>query len=358
MDNTNKKEAQKPIIAISAGDPNGVSYEVILKSLAHPHILEICVPIIYGNMQALKKHLQLLDKEMATMPFRVIENADKPDPNKINVINCYDDSLPIEIGKSTPDAGRASYLSLVRACEDLKAHRSDALVTAPINKENIQSENFHYSGHTEYLTQLFSADGKSLMMMVNEKMRVALVSNHVAISQVPAAITEENILQKISLLNKTLQDDFRIRRPRIAVLALNPHAGDGGLLGNEEQTIIAPAIQKAKEQNIFAYGPYPSDGFFGAGDYTHFDAVLSMYHDQGLTAFKTLDMQGVNFTAGLNIIRTSPDHGTAYAIAGKNEADPTSFRNALYMAIDLVAIRAENKELHANVMQTEQEEQA
>lgn len=355
MDNTNKEVRRKPVVAITAGDPNGIGYEVILKSLAHPHLLELCIPVVYGNMQVMKQHLQLLDKDLPTMPFRSIEQVSQVEQNKINVINCYADSLPLEIGKSTREAGIASYQSLARACEDIKQQLVDALVTAPINKENIQSEEFKYSGHTEYLTHLFSASGQSLMMMVSERVRIALVSTHVSLSQVPEMVTEDNIMQKLTLLNRTLQDDFRIRRPRIAVLSLNPHAGDGGLLGKEEETIIIPAIKQARDNGILAFGPYSSDGFFGAGDYIHFDAILSMYHDQGLTAFKTLDMQGVNYTAGLDIIRTSPDHGTAYSIAGKNTADPTSFRNALYMAIDMVGIRAENRVLRANAMRSEPE---
>lgn len=355
MDNTNKEVRRKPVIAITAGDPNGIGYEVILKSLAHPHLLELCIPVVYGNMQVMKQHLQLLDKDFPIMPFRSIEQVGQAEQNKINVINCYADSLPLEIGKSTREAGVASYQSLARACEDIKQQLVDALVTAPINKENIQAEDFQYSGHTEYLTHLFSASGQSLMMMVSERMRIALVSTHVSLSQVPEMVTEENIMQKLTLLNRTLKDDFRIRRPRIAVLSLNPHAGDGGLLGTEEESIIIPAIKQATDNGILAFGPYSSDGFFGAGDYTHFDAILSMYHDQGLTAFKTLDMQGVNYTAGLDIIRTSPDHGTAYSIAGKNEADPTSFRNALYMAIDMVGIRAESRVLQANAMRSESE---
>lgn len=358
MDNTNEKKTaqRKPVVAITTGDPNGIGYEVMLKSLAHPHILEICTPVIYGNLQVMKKHLQLLDKEMQTMQFNLIGQADQAEQGKINLIKCYADDLPLNIGTSTQEGGLASYQALARACEDIKQGLADALVTAPINKENIQSEQFQYSGHTEYLTHIFSDTDQSLMMMVSEQMRIALVSNHVAISKVPLFITEDNILQKLTLLNKTLQSDFRIRRPRIAVLALNPHAGDGGLLGTEEQNIIIPAIRKAKEAGIMAFGPYSADGFFGAGDYTHFDAILGMYHDQGLIPFKTLNMQGVNFTAGLRIIRTSPDHGTAYSIAGKNGADATSFRNALYMAIDLVATRDENKELEAKAMHKETKE--
>lgn len=354
MDNTKDKSKQpaKPVIAITAGDPNGIGYEVIIKALSHPHILELCTPVLYGNVPVARKHMQLLDKEMQTLQFNLVAHAGEAEQGKINLVKCYADDFPLSIGKCTKEAGEAAYQSLANACEDLKQQRVVALVTAPINKENIQSEHFHYSGHTEYLTEQFSATGDSLMMMVSEQMRIALVCNHVAISKVPLFITEEHILQKLSLLNNTLQSDFCIRRPRIAVLALNPHAGDGGLLGQEEQNIIMPAIKKAYDSGIMAFGPYSADGFFGAGEYSHFDAVLGMYHDQGLIPFKTLDMQGVNFTAGLNIIRTSPDHGTAYAIAGKNQADAMSFRNALYMAIDLVKRRKENKALQEHAMKS------
>ncbi|MCM1033998.1 MAG: 4-hydroxythreonine-4-phosphate dehydrogenase PdxA [Paludibacter sp.] len=347
------QSAAKPIIAITAGDPNGVGYEILLKAVSHPHILEICRPVVYGNIQVARKHLQYMDEEMQNLQFNLIDSPRKAANGKISFINCYADNLPLNIGKSTKEAGEASYLSLQRACKDIQEGNADALVTAPINKENIQSEQFTYSGHTEYLTHLFAGGHDSLMMMVSDQMRVALVCNHVALSKVPLFITEERILAKLDVLNRTLQNDFTIRKPRIAVLALNPHAGDNGLIGKEEQDIIKPAIEKAQANGVMAFGPYSADGFFGAGHYRSFDAVLGMYHDQGLIPFKSLDMSGVNFTAGLDIIRTSPDHGTAYALAGKNEADATSFQHALYMAIDLIRTRAQNKELHASILQVE-----
>lgn len=339
----------KPIIAISSGDPNGIGYEVILKTIAHPHILEICTPVVYGNLQMAKQHLQFLDEEYHKMQFNLIDDISKAATDKLNFINCHDE-LPITPGKSNKDAGRASLQALGRACKDIHQGKAHALVTAPINKENIQSEKFHYSGHTEYLTHVFGGGKDSLMMMVSDQMRVALVCNHVALKDVPNYITEDRIIAKLEVLNLTLKNDFSIERPRIAVLSLNPHAGDNGLLGTEEQDIIIPAIKKANEQNIWAFGPYSSDGFFGAGRFMQFDAVLAMYHDQGLAPFKTLDMSGVNFTAGLSIIRTSPDHGTAYELVGKNQANEMSFRNALYMAIDLVATRQANKVLQENKM--------
>jgi len=344
MDNTNKL----PIIAITSGDPNGVGYEIILKAVSDPHICEICTPIIYGNQHIAKQHLHLLDEEMHNLQLTVIDNAQKFQKGKVNIINCYADSVPLQIGESTEEGGKASLAALSRATDDLKAGLVNAIVTAPINKENIQSEQFRFSGHTEYLTKRFAEGHDSLMMMVSDMMRVALVCNHVPLSKVPEYITKERILNKLEVLNETLKDDFRVGKPRIAVLALNPHAGDNGLLGTEEKEIIKPAVEEANKRGIWAFGPYSADGFFGAGKYSHFDAVLGMYHDQGLIPFKSLDMAGVNFTAGLKVIRTSPDHGTAYEIAGKNQADASSMRNALYLAIDLLRTRAENEELRKN----------
>lgn len=338
----------KPIIAITAGDINGVSYEIILKTIFHPHILEICTPVLYGNVSIAKQHAALLDEEFRTPQGVIVSDARKVQAGKVNVITCYGDDTPLNMGHSTQDAGRASLASLKRACADLQQGYVHALVTAPINKENIQADDFRFSGHTEYLTHLFGGKEESLMMMVSDMLKVALVCNHVPISKVPEMITKERIIKKLTILNQALTNDFSIRKPRIAVLALNPHAGDGGLIGTEEQEIIKPAIVEANKQGIQAFGPYSADGFFGSGHFAHFDAILAMYHDQGLIPFKSMDMNGVNFTAGLNIIRTSPDHGVAYDRAGKNIASPLSFRNALTMAIDLLAQRALNKEINAN----------
>ena len=278
----------------------------------------------------------------------IITDARKVQEGKVNVITCYPDDTPLEIGKSTEAAGKASLASLKRACGDLQQGLVHALVTAPINKANIQSDEFRFSGHTEYLTHLFGAGEKSLMMMVSDALKVALVCNHVPISKVAESITVERIINKLTILNNALKNDFSIRQPRIAVLALNPHAGDGGLLGKEEQEIIIPAIAEANKQGILTFGPYSADGFFGSGHFAHFDAILAMYHDQGLIPFKSMDMNGVNFTAGLNIIRTSPDHGVAYDLAGKNKASEQSFRNALYAALEIMKQRAMNKEINAN----------
>ena len=347
----------KPTIAITAGDINGVGYEIILKAIADPHICEICRPILYGNAKIARLHAQTLGEDYTKLQFNIIDSPRQTKDGRLNLISCYPDDTPVQFGVSTPEAGKASFAALERACADLRQGVVDALVTAPINKENIQSELFHFSGHTEYLTSTFGDGKESLMMMVSDMMRVALVCNHVPIARVPQMITEERILAKLAVLNHTLQDDFTIEKPRIAVLALNPHAGDNGLIGKEEQEIIKPAIDKANEQGIWAFGPYSADGFFGSGRFTQFDAVLAMYHDQGLVPFKTLDMNGVNYTAGLSIVRTSPDHGTAYDLAGKNEAKAYSFSHALYMAIDILHTRAQNKELKKNPLPFEPHEE-
>ena len=343
----------KPTIAITAGDINGVGYEIILKSLINPHICEICRPIVYGNAKVARQHMQTLDEEYRNIQWNIIQDPKQAKDGRLNLISCYGDETPVQLGVSTTEAGQASLKSLQRACQDLKNGLVHAIVTAPINKDNIQSDAFRYSGHTEYLTQQFGEGKDSLMMMISERMRVALVCNHTPIAKVAATITEERILSKLAVLNDTLKKDFTCRKPRIAVLALNPHAGDNGLIGEEETNIIRPAVAKAQEQGIWAFGPYSADGFFGAGQYNHFDAVLAMYHDQGLAPFKALDMSGVNFTAGLPVVRTSPDHGTAYNLAGKNEADATSMLHAIYAAIDVLRRREENEKLLANQLVVE-----
>ena len=346
----------KPIIAITAGDINGVGYEIIIKSLASPHICEICRPIVYGNAKVARQHMQTLDEEYRNIQWNIIQDPKQAKDGRLNLISCYGDDTPVQLGVSTQEAGQASLKSLQRACQDLKNGLVHAIVTAPINKDNIQSDAFRYSGHTEYLTQQFGEGKDSLMMMISDRMRVALVCNHTPIAKVAETITEERILSKLVVLNETLKKDFTCRKPRIAVLALNPHAGDNGLIGEEETNIIRPAVAKAQEQGIWAFGPYSADGFFGAGQYNHFDAVLAMYHDQGLAPFKALDMSGVNFTAGLPVVRTSPDHGTAYNLAGKNEADATSMLHAIYAAIDILRQREENEKLLANQLVVEVKE--
>ncbi len=342
----------KPIIAITAGDPNGVGYEVIIKSLHDPHILELCTPVVYGNLQVARHWAKTLDVELHGLQWQPIDDVRKAQEGQVSIISCYADTTPIKPGEATPEAGKAAYESLKRAAGDLQQGTADALVTAPLNKETVNGAISHqpsaFSGHTEYLAHLFGKDDRALMMLVSERMKVALVCNHTPITEVASQITEERILQKLAMLDECLQTDFRIRNPRIAVLALNPHAGDNGLIGQEEQQIILPAIEKARAEGKWVFGPYAADGFFGSGSYSGYDAVLAMYHDQGLAPFKALDMNGVNYTAGLRIIRTSPDHGTGYDLAGKNQASAESMLHAIYMAVDSLAIRRESHELRKN----------
>ena len=336
--------SMKPIIAITAGDTNGVGYEVIIKALLNGYIFEIMRPVIYGNAAVAKQHIQTLDDDYRNITWNIIDSPEQAKDGRLNLIRCYEDNLSVQFGTNTEASNKAAKASLDRACADLKAGKVQALVTAPIHKEAL------HGGHTEYLEKCFNGadDGGSLMMFCSDNLRVALLCNHVALADLPAQITEERILAKLTLLNKALQRDFGMDKPRIAVLALNPHAGDNGLMGKEEQEVIVPAIAKANEQGIWAFGPYAADGFFGAGQYTHYDAVLAMYHDQGLIPFKTLDMSGVNFTSGLSVVRTSPDHGTGYNIAGRNQADETSMRHALFMAVDVLRQRAAYDEATAN----------
>lgn len=337
----------KPIIAITTGDTNGIGYEVIIKALLESHMFELFKPVIYGNAAVAKQHIQTLGDYWRNINWNIIDTPEQAKDSRLNLIVSYPDSTEVTLGAPSEAANKAAKASLDRACKDLKEGKVHALVTAPINKEAL------HGGHTEYLEAKFATNDQgqmngSLMMLCSEGLRVALVCNHVPIADIPAQITEERILAKLNTLQHSLIRDFGLEKPRIAVLALNPHAGDAGLLGKEEQEIIAPAIRKANEQGIWAFGPYAADGFFGTGHFKQFDAVLAMYHDQGLIPFKTLDMSGVNYTAGLSVIRTSPDHGTAYDLAGKDQADFSSMRNALYMAYDLIHARAEYDELRAN----------
>lgn len=321
-------------VGITHGDINGIGYEVILKTFSDIRIAELCTPIIYGSTKIAAFHRKTLD--LAPVTFNVIDKAEEYQLNKINFINCVNEDVKVELGKSSPTAGECALLSLEMATTDLSKGLIDVLVTAPINKDNIQREDFHFPGHTEYLENKFgNAEDHSLMILTDNDLRVALVTGHIPISEVPSRITKEKVRQTIEIFNKTLIRDFNIQKPRIAVLGLNPHAGENGLLGSEEIDIIIPVLTQIQQTGTLCYGPYSADGFFGSGHFKSFDGIIAMYHDQGLAPFKTLAMEnGVNFTAGLPIIRTSPAHGTAYAIAGKNQASEVSFRNAIYMAID------------------------
>ncbi|HPH73026.1 MAG TPA: 4-hydroxythreonine-4-phosphate dehydrogenase PdxA, partial [Paludibacteraceae bacterium] len=283
--------------------------------------------------------------------FNIVRKAEEANPRRINIINCCNDEIKVEMGVPTKEAGEAAFKALEAATDDLKNGIIDGIVTAPINKATIQSERFNFNGHTEYLQSKFDQN-ESLMLLVSERLKVALATNHEPINAVAGLLTEELLLKKLTLLKKSLQRDFMIRQPRIAVLALNPHAGDDGLIGKEEINIIAPAVKKANEEGIICVGPLAADGFWGSSELTHYDAVLAMYHDQGLAPFKAIAMNtGVNFTAGLPIVRTSPDHGTAYNIAGKNLADENSFRQAVFAVFDIVKNRDLYDEINENPLQ-------
>lgn len=333
------------IIGITQGDINGIGYEVILKTLSDPRILEICVPVIYGSAKVASYYRKTLNIE--NFNLNIIHHIGELHPRRVNIINCNDENARVELGKSTEAGGQAALDALLPATADLVANKIDALVTAPINKFNIQSDKFHFPGHTEYFESQFDK-AKSLMLMVSDIMKIGVLAGHVPIADVPSKITKEAIIEKLKALNSSLIRDFNIRKPRLAVFGLNPHAGDNGLLGREEIEIIQPAIEQAKQEGILAFGPFAADGFFGSDNLTRFDGILAMYHDQGLTPFKALSFEnGVNFTAGLPVIRTSPGHGTAFDLAGKNLANPDSFRQALYLAIDIYKNRKMDDELRA-----------
>lgn len=335
-------------VGISQGDINGVSYEVIIKTLSDPRIMHFCTPILYGSPKVLAYHRKAINVENFSLTS--INEAREAIPKKGYLINCIDDNIRVELGKPTSYCGEAALQALEIAVKDLSEHQIDVLVTGPINKHTIQQKDFKFPGHTEYLQDYFEA-GETLMLLVGPDIRIGVVTGHIALSEVSSKLTKERILAKLRLMHESLMNDFNIRTPRIAVLGLNPHAGDQGLLGNEEAQIIAPAINTAREEGIMALGPFAADGLFGSGNYTKFDGILAMYHDQGLTPFKSLSFdQGVNFTAGLPVIRTSPAHGTAYEIAGQGVASPASFRAALYLACDIYKTRKMNKELKKNAM--------
>jgi 4-hydroxythreonine-4-phosphate dehydrogenase len=338
---------KKTILAgISQGDINGIGYEVIIKTLSDPSINDICIPVVYGSPKVAAYHRKALN--INNFSFNNIRTPEEAHPKKANMINCLDDNIRVELGKSTPQGGEAALASIEKAVEDLKNGKIDVLITAPIDKHNIQSETFNFKGHTEYLKSKAGAE-EVLMFMIGESMRIGIATGHVPLNKVSELISVETLLRKIRLMNQSLILDFGIRKPRLAVLGLNPHAGDNSLLGSEEAEIITPAIEKAKKEGILTFGPFPADGFFGAGSFTKFDGILAMYHDQGLTPFKALTFDsGVNFTAGLPFIRTSPDHGTAFAIAGKGEASENSFRQAIYLACDIFRNRQAYIEMTRN----------
>lgn len=335
-------------VGISVGDLNGVGIEVILKTFQDNRLLELCTPIVFGSNKTIsfqRKHLNI------NVNFQGIDLLENAVEGKLNVLNCWKDSPNISFGKETPEGGKYAFESLQIATQALKNDLIDVLVTAPINKNNIQSETFKFPGHTDYLAQ--ELDGKSLMFMVSEELKVGLLTDHVPIKEVSSHITPDLISEKIKLIDESLKKDFCLQRPKIAILGLNPHCGDNGVIGNEDDTIIRPTLRKLFDEGSLVFGPFSADGFFASGNYKNYDAVIAPYHDQGLIPFKTITFgNGVNFTAGLKRVRTSPDHGTAFEIAGKGQANADSFKQAVYTAIDIFKNRTEYEDLQKNQLKT------
>lgn len=336
----------KPLIGISCGDINGVGPEIIIKTFSDARILEFCTPVIFASNKLLNFYRKALPDYNFT--FSAIKDSTRINPRQVNLYNCWEDEVNITPGQLTDDGGKYAIESLTIAAEALKSGKIHGLITAPIHKKNIQSGSFQYPGHTPYLKNLFEVK-EVAMFMVSENMKVALLTEHVPLKDVAQYITKDAIISKLRLMNDSLKKDFGINKPKIAVLGLNPHAGDEGLLGKEEEEIIKPAIKEAKQKDVFCFGPYSADAFFARGQHEKFDAVLALYHDQGLIPFKSLAHgEGVNYTAGLSGVRTSPDHGVAFDIAGKGTADESSFRQALFTCLEIIHNRSENKEQYKN----------
>jgi 4-hydroxythreonine-4-phosphate dehydrogenase len=343
-------QKRKPIVGITQGDSNGIGYEVIIKAVADPRVLEFFTPVVYGSSKLFGFYRKTIH-EIEQLDTNVITSAADAKPKRINILNCLPENVFAEPGQATPESAKAAITALARAVDDVKAGLIDALVTGPINKKAMSGEGFGFPGHTEYLQKQFGVSDVT-MLMTSHRLRLGVVTGHIPLKDVPRSINKDKILSKLRLMNNSLKEDFGIDLPRIAVLSLNPHSGDGGLLGTEEQDIIMPAIAEAIAEGIMAFGPYSPDGFFGLSHYERFDATLAMYHDQGLAPFKALSFEdGVNYTAGLPIVRTSPDHGTAYDMAGRDEADPQSMRSAIFTAIDIFNARADYAELQDGKME-------
>lgn len=346
MNRPEKKDNIRVRVGITHGDLNGIGYEIIIKAFHDQRMLETITPVVYGVSKVASYHRKVL--EMNDFNFNLIKSAEAANPRRPNIINCYEQEVKIELGESTEIAGELAYLALEKASRDIDLGHMDVLVTAPINKKNIQSDKFNFPGHTEYLAARFNADD-ALMLLVSDNIRIGVVTGHIPLMQVASELTPELILQKLRIMDQSLKRDFSIPKPRIALLGLNPHAGDNGLLGSEEEDIINPALEIAFNEGLHAFGPYAADGFFGSSAFTKFDGILAMYHDQGLIPFKTLSFaSGVNFTAGLSVVRTSPAHGTAYEIAGKNEASAESMRAAIFLASDIYRNRKRYDEMNKN----------
>jgi 4-hydroxythreonine-4-phosphate dehydrogenase len=346
------KKAENIIIGISIGDLNGIGSEVILKTFEDNRMMELCTPVIFANVKIISFIKKNLNSETA---LHGIDSLNQLVKGKINVLNVWREGVDINFGANDENVGKYAIKSFTAATKALKEGQIDVLVTAPINKYNIQSDDFKFPGHTDYLNQ--ELEGNALMLMVQDNLRVGLLTDHVPVNEVAAHITEKLITQKIETINKSLKQDFGITKPKIALLGLNPHSGDNGVIGKEDEEIMKPTVKKLFEKGILVFGPYAADGFFGSGQHEKFDAVIASYHDQGLIPFKTLSFgNGVNYTAGLNKIRTSPDHGTAYEIAGKGQADFNSFKEAVYLAIDVYHARNEYQELVKNPLKIKEKE--
>ena len=338
------EENRKIKVGITHGDINGVGYEVILKTFSDPTMFELCTPVIYGSPKVATYHRKAMDIQTN---FTIINSANDALNDRLNILSCTEDEVKVELTKPTQEAGKAALAALERALQDYREGLIDVLVTAPINKHTIQSDSFHFPGHTEYIEERVGDGQKALMILLKDDFRVALVTGHIPIKDIASTLTKELIMEKASIFHRSLKQDFGIDNPRIAIFSLNPHAGDNGVIGTEEQEIIIPAIKEMVAKGMQCFGPYPADGFMGSGNFCRFDGILAMYHDQGLAPFKALAMdEGVNFTAGLPIVRTSPAHGTAYDIAGQGVASESSFRQAIYTAIDVCRNRQVEKEIH------------
>ena len=346
------KKAENIIVGISIGDLNGIGSEVVLKTFDDSRMLELCTPVIFANVKVMSFIKKALELET---PLHGIDHIDQIVLGKVNVLNIWREGVDLNFGTNDPAVGKYAIQSFVAATKALKENQIDVLVTAPINKYNIQSEEFKFPGHTDYLDK--ELEGNALMLMVQDNLRVGLLTDHIPVNDVAKHLTDKLIVQKIETIKQTLIQDFGINKPKIAVLALNPHAGDNGVIGKEDDEIVKPVIKKLFEKGTLVFGPFAADGFFGNSQYEKYDAVLAIYHDQGLIPFKTLSFGGgVNYTAGLNKIRTSPDHGTAYEIAGKGVADYNSFKEAVYTAIDIYNSRNQYLEISKNPMKTKEKQ--
>ena len=346
-------KSKKIIVGISIGDINGIGIEIALKTFLDKRMLDFCTPVIFGSTKLITAYKKNLD---INVPFNGIKKIENIIPGKLNILNLWNEEVPINLGKPTEQSGKFAFKSLQIATKSLSDGFIDVLVTAPINKDNIQSEDFKFPGHTEYLES--NLEGESLMILMANKLRIGLITGHIPVSQVSEAITPGIIKKKVEILHRTLVQDFAISKPKIAILGLNPHCGDHGVIGNEDDEIVRPTIANIQEKGMLVYGPYAADSFFGSENYKNFDAILAMYHDQGLAPFKTLSFgEGVNYTAGLNKIRTSPDHGTAYELAGKKLANISSFKEAVFSAIQIFRTREEYKSLTENILKVKKQKE-